>query len=316
MTDSSPSDIRPARDFRGYAGRPLYAAWPGDARIAVNLNLNFEAGGERNVLEGDATSECFLTDVGGPAYSGIRSPLAESAFEYGTRAGVWRLLRIFGEFGVKVSVLGVVRALQQNPDAVAAFIEQGHEIVSHGWRWIDYHAVDEATERAHVALALDGIAALTGSRPVGWMTGRPGPNTRRLIVEAGIGYDRDALNDDLPYWVGVAGKPHLVIPYSYETNDNRFDLNSGFATADDFARYLCDAFDLLYAEGADSPKMMSIGLHDRLIGRPARAVGLIRFLEHARRHDRVWFCTGAEIAAHWRQTHPAPATLLNESASP
>ncbi len=292
------------RDFRGYGRTPPDPRWPGGARIAVNINLNFEAGGERSVAHGDEASESFLSDTGAPAYVGVRSPLTESNFEYGSRAGVWRLLRIFETFDVKVSVLGVARALQQHPEATAAFIELGHEIVSHGWRWIDYHHVDEATERDHIRRAIAAIAELTGAPPVGWMTGRPGPNTRRLIVEAGLAYDRDALNDELPYWRRVEGRPHLVIPYSYETNDNRFDLNAGFATAEDFARYLIDCFDLLYAEGAEAPKMMSIGLHDRLIGRPARAPGLIRFLEHARAHDKVWFCTGADIAAHWRAYFP------------
>jgi peptidoglycan/xylan/chitin deacetylase (PgdA/CDA1 family) len=302
ITSATPPD----RDFRGYGRNPPDPKWPGAARIAININLNFEAGGERTIEDGDATSEALLTDIGAPAYPSLRSPLVESVFEYGSRVGVWRLLRIFRDFEVQVSVLGVVRALQRNPEPLAAFLEDGHEIVSHGWRWIDYHMVDEATEREHVRLALDGIAALTGRRPAGWMTGRPGPNTRRLIVEAGIGYDRDSLNDELPYWVTVAGGSHLVIPYSFETNDNRFDQNLGFSTADDFARYFIDCFDLLYAEGADHPKLMSIGLHDRLIGRPARAVGLIRFLEHVRKYDRVWFCTGEQIAQHWTRTHPAP----------
>ena len=295
------------RDFRGYGRNPPDPCWPGGARVAININLNFEAGGERTIADGDASSEGLLNDIGAPAYPGVRSPLVESVFEYGSRVGVWRLLRIFRDFEIPVSVLGVVRALQRNPEPVAAFIEDGHEIVSHGWRWIDYHTVDEETERAHVQLALDGIAALTGRRPLGWMTGRPGANTRRLIVEAGIGYDRDALNDELPYWTNVGGRSHLVIPYSFETNDNRFDQNLGFSTADDFARYFIDCFDLLYAEGAEHPRMMSIALHDRLIGRPARAVGLIRFLEHACRHDKVWFCTGEQIAEHWRSVHPAPA---------
>jgi allantoinase len=296
----------PARDFFGYGPNPPHPKWPGDARIAININLNFEAGGERSLLEGDATSENNLTDTGFPAYPGMRSQIVESAFEYGPRAGNWRLLRIFRQFGIKVSVLGVVRALQQNPAAVAAFLADGHEIVSHGYRWIDYQTVDEATEREHIRLAMAGIEALTGAPPVGWMTGRPGPNTRRLLVEHGVLlYDRDSLNDELPYWVAVAGRPHLVIPYSYETNDNRHDHN-GFGTAEDFARYMIDCFDLLYEEGSTAPKIMSIGLHDRLVGRPARAVGLIRFLEHACKHDRVWFCTGRQIAEHWRMVYPAP----------
>lgn len=294
------------RDFRGYGRNPPDPSWPGGARVAININLNFEAGGERTILDGDASSEGHLNDIGAPAYPGLRSPLAESAFEYGPRVGVWRLMRIFQDFDVPISVLGVVSALERNPEPLAAFMEAGYEIVSHGWRWIDYHAVDEATEREHIRLALTGIEALTGRRPAGWMTGRPGPNTRRLIVEAGVKYDRDALNDELPYWTKVAGRDHLVIPYSFETNDNRFDLNLGFGTAEDFARYFIDCFDLLYAEGNDRPKLMSIGLHDRLIGRPARAVGLIRFLDHVRKHDGVWFCTGEQLAGHWVQHHPAP----------
>jgi allantoinase len=298
------------RDFHGHGPTPPHPRWPGGARIAVNINLNFEAGGERCLLEGDAGSEDMLTDTGFPAYPGRRSQIVESAFEYGPRAGNWRLLRIFRRFGIKVSVLGVVRALQQSPAAVEAFLADGHEIVSHGYRWIDYHTVDEPTEREHIRRAMAGIAALTGSLPAGWMTGRPGPNTRRLLAEhGGLLYDRDSLADELPYWVAAAGRPHLVIPYSYETNDNRYDHN-GFGTAADFARYMIDCFDLLYEEGAEAPKMMSIGLHDRLAGRPARAVGLIRFLEHASRHDKVWFCTGREIAEHWRGTHPAPADVI------
>ncbi|HTZ78922.1 MAG TPA: polysaccharide deacetylase family protein [Stellaceae bacterium] len=296
-----------ARDFVGYGGQPPHPRWPGDARIAININLNYEAGGESSVLEGDAGSEQMLTDIGVPSYRGMRSPLAESIFEYGSRCGVWRLLRIFERFEVKVSVLGVVRALESNPAVTRAFVAAGHEIVSHGYRWIDYHEVDEATEREHIRCAVAGLERLTGARPLGWMTGRPGPNTRRLLVEAGgFLYDRDALNDELPYWVKVAGRDHLVVPYSYETNDNRFDLNRGFATAEDCFQYFRDCFDLLYEEGAEQPKLMSIGLHDRLIGRPGRAVALIRFLEHVRRHPRVWFCRGVDVAEHWRQHFPPP----------
>ncbi len=296
--------VGPKRDFRGYGANPVHAQWPGEARIAININLNFEAGGERSMLEGDGTSEDMLTDTGFPAYPGRRSPIVESAFEYGTRAGVWRILTILKRFDVKVSVLGVVRSLEQNPDAVAAFMTEGHEIVSHGYRWLDYQTFDEAAEREHIRLAVEGIKALTGQAPVGWMTGRPGQNTRRLLVEhGGFLYDRDSLNDELPYWTEVDGKPHLVIPYSYETNDNRYDHN-GFGTAADFARYMIDCFDMLYEEGLNRPKIMSIGLHDRLIGRPGRAVGLVQFLEHVRKHDRVWFCTGRDIAEHWRRVHP------------
>ncbi len=297
----------PARDFIGYGADPPHPRWPDGARIAININLNYEAGGESSILDGDAASEAMLTDIGVESYPGLRSPLAESVFEYGSRSGVWRLLRILERFDIKVSVLGVVRALERNPEVTRAFVAAGHEIVSHGYRWIDYHKVDEATEREHMRRAVAGIEKLTGSRPAGWMTGRPGPNTRRLLVEhGGFLYDRDALNDELPYWVEVGGRHHLVVPYSYETNDNRFDRNRGFSTADDFFCYHRDCFDLLYEEGLERPKLMSIGLHDRLIGRPGRAVGLIRFLEHARRRPGVWFCRGVDVAEHWRQNFPPP----------
>jgi peptidoglycan/xylan/chitin deacetylase (PgdA/CDA1 family) len=293
------------RDFSGYGRKPIDPKWPGNARIAVNFNLNFEAGGERSILEGDNQSENILTDIGCAPYPGRRYLLVESVFEYGPRVGTWRLLRIFERFGVKITILGVVRALQACPDVVTAFLEGGHEIASHGYRWIDYNLLDEQIEREHLRLAIDGIVALTGARPVGSFVGRSSVNTRRLLVEAGgFLYDRDYLGDELPFWTQVAGQDHLVIPYSLETNDNRFDENRGFSTSEDLARYLIDCFDLLYGEGAETPKLMSIALHDRLIGRPARAVGLIRFLEHARKHDRVWFCTGRDIAEHWHRVHP------------
>ncbi|MBT6830632.1 MAG: polysaccharide deacetylase family protein, partial [Rhodospirillaceae bacterium] len=252
------------RDYIGYGANPPDPAWPGAARVAVNFNLNYECGGEANILDGDDASEGMLNDIGFPPVPGKRNPLAESAFEYGSRVGVWRVLRIFEDFGVKMSVLGVTTALERNPEATRAFVEGGHEIVSHGLRWIDYHHVDEHDERVHIHQAAERIQRLTGIKPVGWMTGRPGPNTRRLLVEhGGFHYDRDALNDELPYWVTVGGMPHLVIPYSYETNDNRCDQSNGFAQSDDFFQYMRDAFDLLHEEGADRPGLLSIGLHDR-----------------------------------------------------
>ena len=295
------------RDFAGYGAHPPHPRWPGGARIAVNFNLNYEGGGERSVDDGDPASESVLTDNGFPAYPGRRAPLTESVFEYGSRVGVWRLLRIFERFQVPISVLAVVRALERNPALVPALQAAGHEIVSHGWRWLDYCDVPEAVERQHIKDAVAGLAKLTGAPPRGWMTGRPGSNTRRLLVEqGGFLYDRDSLNDELPYWLAVGGAPHLVIPYSFETNDNRFDQSHGWSSADDFFTYMRDCFDLLYDEGADAPKLMSIGLHDRLIGRPGRAVGLIKFLEHVRRHDAVWFCTGLDVAEHWRREFPPP----------
>lgn len=296
------------RDFVGYGKHPPGPKWPDGARIAVNFNLNYEAGGEANILDGDEASEGTLNDVGTQPKKGTRSPLVESAFEYGSRVGVWRLLRIFEGFSVPISVFGVAKALERNPEVAHAFVEGGHEIVSHGYRWIDYHFIDEDTEREHIRLAVETIERVTGERPLGWFTGRPGPNTRRLLVELGTFlYDRDALNDELPYWVEVSGRPHLVIPYSYETNDNHFNRNSGFAHGDDFFHYMRDAFDLLYEEGSEHAKLLSIGLHDRLIGRPARAVGLIKFLDYVRGFDRVWFCRGIDVARHWREMHPYKA---------
>jgi peptidoglycan/xylan/chitin deacetylase (PgdA/CDA1 family) len=298
-------DPGPPRDFLGYGADPPHARWPGGARIAVNLNLNVEAGGEHSILEGDTHSENLLTDIGFPAYEGKRSPMVESVFEYGPRVGCWRLLRIFKRFDVKVSIMGVVRGLQMYPELTHAFVEAGHEIVSHGWRWLDYHAMDESQERAHMKLAVEGIKKLTGAPPVGWFNGRSSINTRRLVAEyGGFLYDREYFGDELPFWTRFGARDHLVIPYSLETNDNRFDRNTGFSTADEFADYMIDCFETLYEEGAERPKLMSLALHDRLIGRPAKAVGLIKFLDHARKRDKVWFCTGRDIAEHWRREHP------------
>jgi len=295
------------RDLVGYGAKLPDPQWPGGARVALQIALNYEAGGELNLLHGDTSSEGMLTDTGFPAVTAARSMLTESAFEYGSRRGVWRLLRLFEARDIKVSVLAVVSALLRHPEAARAMVDAGHEIVSHGWRWIDYQSVPEHVEREHIDKAIAGLTTLTGSRPVGWMTGRPSPATRRLLVEAGgFLYDRDSLADELPYWLTVASEPHLVVPYSYETNDNRYNEHLGWATAGQFFDYMKDAFDLLYAEGADEPKMLSLGLHDRIIGRPGRAAGLARFLDYVLDHDRVWICTGADIARHWHRVHPYP----------
>jgi len=295
-----------ARDLVGYGASPPDPAWPGGAMIAVNFNLNVEGGGESSLANGDAMSEGMLNDIGVSAYRGQRATLVESVFEYGSRCGAWRVLDVFDEFDIKMSILGVARALEQNPELAKACVDRGHEMVSHGYRWIDYCGVAEDVEREHIRLAVDILTKLTGSRPVGWMTGRPGPNTRRLLVEAGgFLYDRDSLADELPYWLKIGNRPHLVIPYSYEANDNRFNENSGFCTGDDFFTYMRDAFDVLYREGQrGSPKLLSIGLHDRLIGRPGRCKGLIKLLDYMRGFAGVWFCTGAEIAQHWRSRFP------------
>jgi peptidoglycan/xylan/chitin deacetylase (PgdA/CDA1 family) len=309
MTEQ-PSQLKPdpmiARDLVGYGEKPPDPKWPGGALIAVNFNLNIEGGGEASLANGDDISEGMLNDIGVPTYRDVRVPLVESVFEYGSRRGAWRVLDAFAEFSIRVSILGVARALEQNPELARACVARGHEIVSHGYRWIDYCDEPEEIEREHIRRAVEILTRVAGTRPVGWMTGRPGPNTRRLLVEAGgFLYDRDSLNDELPYWLEVGGRPHLVIPYSYEANDNRFNENSGFSTAEDFFIYMRDAFDVLYREGQrGSPKLLSIGLHDRLIGRPGRAKGLLKLLDYMRAHDAVWFCTGLEIARHWRATFP------------
>lgn len=299
------TDLIDDRDYVGYADALPDAQWPGGARIAVNINLNFEGGGEHSLMDGDSGSEAALNDIGFPSYPGLRSKVVESVFEYGSRVGGWRLLEVFCRFGVKVCLLAVARAAERNPRLTRAYVAAGHEIVSHHYRWLDYHAMPEAEEREHIRLAFEVIEQACGVAPVGWMTGRPSANTRRLLAETGrLLYDRDSLNDELPYWRMEAGKPYLVIPYSFETNDNRFDQNSGFSTGDDFARYMCDCFDTLYAEGATKPKLMSLAIHDRIIGRPGRITGLVKFLEHVLRHDKVWVATGREIAEHWRSVHP------------
>jgi peptidoglycan/xylan/chitin deacetylase (PgdA/CDA1 family) len=290
-----------ARDFLGYGEFLPHPRWPNGAFIAVNFNLNVEGGGEHSLLSGDDSSEGALNDVGSGARPNCRDPLVESAFEYGSRRGVWRVLDALRDHEVPVSVLAVAQALEKNPELARACIARGHEIVSHGYRWIDYTSVPEELEREHIRRAIESLFALTGTRPLGWMTGRPSPNTRRLLMEAGgFLYDRDSLADELPYWLQMPQGYHLVIPYSFETNDNRCNLSSGFATSEDFFTYMKDAFDTLYEEGRNgAPKLLSIGLHDRLIGRPGRCAGLVRLLKYMRRFEGVWFCRGIDIARHW-----------------
>jgi allantoinase len=293
------------RDFIGYGANPPDPQWPGAARIAVNTNLNFEGGGERSVMDGDGVSEGVLNDIGMPSLPGVRSPIVESVFEYGSRVGGWRLLRLFRRFGVKISPLAVAKAAERNPELARAFVEDSHEIVSHGYRWLDYQTIPEEVERKHVRLGIETIERIAGVRPVGWMTGRPSANTRRLHLEfGGFLYDRDSLNDELPYWITIGATRHLVIPYSFETNDNRFDQNLGFSTGENFARYMIDCFEVMYEEGTEHPKLMSLALHNRLTGRPGRITGLVKFLDHITARDRVWICTGRQIAEHWCRAHP------------
>ncbi len=298
------------RDLAGYGRQPPHPHWPGNARVAVQFVLNYEEGGENSVLHGDAGSEQFLSEMANPPAFADRHLSMESIYEYGSRVGVWRILREFERRGLPLTVFGVGMALQRQPEVTAAFQELGHEIACHGWRWISYQDVDEATEREHMRLGMQAIEQLTGARPLGWYTGRDSPNTRRLVADfGGFAYDSDYYGDDLPFWMTVkktdgAVVPHLVVPYTLDSNDMRFSLPQGFSQADDFFTYLRDSFDALYAEGETAPKMMSVGMHCRLLGRPGRIVALQRFLDHVQQHDRVWVCRRIDIARHWQQVHP------------
>ncbi len=297
------------RDMLGYGAAPPHVNWPDDARIALQLVMNYEEGSENCVLHGDAASETFLSEIiGAQAFEGVRHKSMESLYEYGSRAGLWRLLRIFEERGIKLTVFGVAMALERNPEAAAAMVAAGHEIASHGWRWINYQDVDEQTEREHIRLAVATIERLTGTPPLGWYTGRDSPATRRLVVEhGGFLYDADSYADDLPYWEQVNGHSHLVVPYTLDCNDMRFATAQGFNSGEQFFTYLKDSFDVLYREGETTPKMMSVGLHCRLAGRPGRAAALERFLDYVQRHERVWICRRVDIARHWHAQHPAVA---------
>jgi putative urate catabolism protein len=304
------------RDLIGYGRSPPHARWPGGARIAVQFVLNYEEGAENSVLHGDAASETFLSDIIGAQAFADRHLSMESLYEYGARAGAWRVLRLFAERHLPLTLFGVAMALERNPAVLDACLEGGHEIASHGWRWISYQQVDEATEREHIARAVETLTRLTGAPPQGWYTGRDSRNTRRLVVEhGGFLYDADSYADDLPYWTPVATArgivQHLVVPYALDSNDMRFVTPQGFNTGEQFFTYLKDAFDVLYAEGdphgLDAPKMLSVGLHGRIVGRPARAAALARFLDYVRSRDDVWIARRIDIARHWQAAHPARA---------
>ena len=307
---NSPVIPRYPRDLIGYGETPPHAQWPGQARIAVQFVLNYEEGGENAVLHGDAGSEQFLSEMANPPAYADRHLSMESIYEYGSRAGVWRLLREFEQRALPLTVFGVAMALERNPALTHALVEMNHEIACHGWRWINYQGVDEATEREHMDRAMDVLQRLIGERPSGWYTGRDSPNTRRLVADyGGFEYDSDSYGDDLPFWLQVKKTngelaPHLVLPYTLDCNDMRFALPQGFSHSDEFFEYLRDSFDVLYAEGQESPKMMSIGMHCRLLGRPGRLRALQRFLDHIEKHDRVWVCRRVDIARHWRMVHP------------
>lgn len=300
------SDAYP-RDLIGYGAKPPKAKWPGGARVALNFVLNYEEGGENAILHGDKASESFLSEiVAAQPLEGVRHMSMESIYEYGSRVGVWRVLDLFSRYQLPLTVFGVAMAMQRNPAAVEAFLKAGHEVASHGWRWINYQYVPIDVEREHMQRAIEIQRRLTGERPLGWYTGRTSPNTRQLVVEdGGFAYDADDYNDDLPFYDGRYGKPQLVVPYTLDANDMRFASPQGFNSGDQFFAYLKDSFDVLYDEGRRTPRMMSVGLHCRLVGRPGRLASLERFLRHVR-SKKVWITRRIDIAQHWLKNHPAP----------
>jgi allantoinase len=302
MTASEPYP----RDLVGYGSRVPHPHWPGEAHIAVSLVLNYEEGGEACVLHGDSHSESVLTDLGSiDALPGVRNMNVESLFEYGSRVGFWEIMRLLKSLGAPATIYAVGMALERNPEAAAEIAGSGFEVACHGQRWIDYQFVQEEIERADLLRNIETITRLVGRRPVGWYTGRPSPNTRRLVVETGgFLYDSDAYNEDLPYWTEVSGQRHLIIPYSFDNNDSRLQRGGDFSTGDEFFTYCRDAFDWLYRLGVEGrPRMMSVGLHGRIIGRPGRIGALARLIEHIQRHEGVWMCSRAAIAQHWRTHH-------------
>jgi putative urate catabolism protein len=292
------------RDLHGYGPQIPDPQWPGGARLAVQFGINYEEGAENCILHGDAASEAFLSEiVGAEPYPGQRHMNMESMYEYGSRAGFWRLRRLFDERGLPVTVFGVAMALERNPAAVAAMQASGWEIASHGYRWIDYQDIDEQTERQHLDKAIDLHAQVTGSRPLGWYLGRCSPQTHRLVAEeGGFVYNADTYADDLPYWDSTFAAPQLMVPYTLDANDMRFATAQGFNAGQQFFDYLKDTFDVLYAEGS---RMMSVGLHCRLAGRPGRAAAVARFLDYLQGCDGVWVARRIDIANHWRQHFPA-----------
>jgi allantoinase len=298
------------RDLIGYGRNPPHAQWPGKAKIAVQFVMNYEEGAENSVLHGDKASEQFLSEIIGAAAYEARHLSMESIYEYGSRAGVWRILKEFEKRKLPLTVFGVSMALERHPELTHAFVDLGHEIACHGWRWIHYQNMDEATEREHMRIGMDIIKKMTGVAPQGWYTGRDSPNTRRLVADhGGFLYDSDYYGDDLPFYTDVTKTngekvSHLVVPYTLDSNDMRFAAPQGFNTGEHFFQYLKDSFDVLYAEGEDAPKMLSIGMHCRLLGRPGRMRSLQKFLDYIESHDRVWVCRRVDIAKHWLETHP------------
>ena len=296
------------RDLVGYGATPPTLAWPGDARVALQFVVNYEEGGENSILHGDAASEAFLSEmIGAVPFAGARHVNMESIYDYGARVGFWRLLKLFRDRRLPVTVFGVAMAMERNPAAVEAMLEAGWEVASHGYRWIDYQDVPEATEREHFAKALSIHERLTGAPPAGWYLGRCSPNTHRIAAEYGrFAYNADSYADDVPYWDTRFATPQLVVPYTLDANDMRFATAQGFNTGEQFFQYLKDSLDVLHAEGGDTPRMMSVGLHCRLAGRPGRAAGLARFLDYAARKSGVWITRRIDIATHFREQVPAP----------
>lgn len=298
-------EVEMDRDFIGYGGRPPAVPWPGDARIAVNIVINYEEGGELTPAHGDAERE-RMSEAPYVTAPGQRELLQESVYEFGSRSGVWRLIRTLDRYDATATVFAVAVALEKNPLVASAFTERGYDMVGHGYKWVQHLDMDPDEERDAIRKSLESVERLTGQRMKGWFT-RPLPsmNTRRILVEEGFTFDSDSFADDLPYYVQVDGDPHLVVPYTLDVNDIRFWKNS-FFTADDWFTYVRDCFDALYAEGADTPQMMSVGLHCRVIGRPARIAALERFLEHVRSHDDVWICRRTDLADFWLKHVPPP----------
>lgn len=296
------------RDLIGYGAAPPDPKWPNKAKLALQFVLNYEEGGESSILHGDDCSEALLSEIiGAQPLPGVRHISMESLYEYGSRAGVWRLLRLFKDYDFPLTIFAVAMALERHPAVAEAFVEAGHEVASHGYRWINYQDVPPETEREHMEKSIEIIERLTGQRPLGWYAGKTSPNTHAMVAqEGGFLYNADAYNDDLPYWSDYEGRQQLIVPYTLDNNDMRFATLQGFNSGDQFFSYLKDSFDSLYAEGAYSPKMMSVGLHCRLVGRPGRIAALKRFLDYVQGHEDVWICRRLDIARHWIAQHPAP----------
>ncbi len=314
MTTPDPSGATYPRDLRGYGRDVPHAKWPSGARVALQFVLNYEEGSENHVLHGDAGSEQFLSEMFNPPAFPMRHLTMDSIYEYGSRVGVWRLLREFEQRKLPLTAFAVSMALERNPEVTHALLEAGHEIACHGWRWVNYQQVDGAVEREHMRIGIENLRRVTGGQwPLGWYTGRDSPATRRLVADhGGFEYDSDYYGDDLPFWLQVKKTdgslaPHLVVPYTLDCNDMRFALPQGFSHGNPFFEYLRDSFDVLYAEGADRPRMLSVGMHCRLLGRPGRMRALQRFLDHVEKHDRVWVTRRIDIARHWKAEHPFDA---------